>query len=341
MANPEHVERLKLSVKEWNEWRQEHPEIRPDFSDAKLDNTYLHTANLSSANLIKANLRGANLCDANLTRSDLYKASLYEANLGHTNLSFANLVRAKLGSADLSRAKLHRADLSNANLNSTDLTKARFYYTIFAKVDLSTVNGLDTVRHEGPSTVNINSVILPRDKHTRLHFLRGVGFSDDFINYLPSLLATANQYHSLFISHSHHNQTFAKRLHADLQNQGVRCWFAPHDLRPGTPIVRGIEEAIHLHEKLLLILSKDAVMSNWVQQEVEAALYKEATTRQEILFPIRLDNTILESETLWAQRLRTRHIGDFTNWQDDADYQQAFTALLRHLKVDRPPTTLS
>jgi hypothetical protein len=59
--------------------------------------------------------------------------------------------------------------------------------------------------------------------------------------------------------------------------------------------VRGIEEAIHLHEKLLLILSHHAVNSPWVQQEVEAAWYKEATTGQEILFPIRLDNTVLSS----------------------------------------------
>ena len=53
------------------------------------------------------------------------------------------------------------------------------------------------------------------------------------------------------------------------------------------------------------------VNSLWVQQEVEAALYKEATTGQEMLFPIRLDNTTLESETLWAKGLHQRHIGDF------------------------------
>ena len=64
--------------------------------------------------------------------------------------------------------------------------------------------------------------------------------------------------------------------------------------------MRGIEEAIHLHDKLLLILSKDAVNSLWVQQEVEAALYKEVTTGREILFPICLDNTILKSASLWA-----------------------------------------
>lgn len=155
------------------------------------------------------------------------------------------------------------------------------------------------------------------------------------IEHLPSLLITPTHYYSIFIGYSHPDQAFAKRLHTDLQNKGLRCWFAPSNLRPGTPIVRCIEEAIHQQEKFLLILSHHAIMSNWVQQEIEAALYKEATTGQEILFPIRLDNTVLESETLWAQRLRTRHIGDFTNWQNETAYQQAFTTLLRHLKVSK------
>ncbi len=121
--------------------------------------------------------------------------------------------------------------------------------------------------------MNINSVTLPQDEHTRKDFLRNIGFSDTFIDYLPSLLTIPIQYHSLFLSHSHHDHSFTKRLYDDLQNHGVRCWFAPHDLRSGTPIVRSIEEAIHLHEKLLLILSHHAVNSPWVQQEVEAALY--------------------------------------------------------------------
>jgi hypothetical protein len=43
----------------------------------------------------------------------------------------------------------------------------------------------------------------------------------------------AIQYYSCFISYSSKDDAFAKRLHADLQNTGVRCWFAPHDLPIG------------------------------------------------------------------------------------------------------------
>ena len=77
------------------------------------------------------------------------------------------------------------------------------------------------------------------------------------------------------------------------------------------------------------------------QLEVEAALYKEVTTGQEILFPIRLDDMVLSSETLWAKRLRQRHIGNFTGWEDDTAYYQAFATLLRHLKVAKPSSASS
>jgi hypothetical protein len=76
-----------------------------------------------------------------------------------------------------------------------------------------------------------------------------------------------------------------------------------------------------------------AVKSSWVQHEVEAALHKQATSGVETLFPIRLDNAVLESPIPWAERLRKYHIGDFTNWQDETAYQQAFTTLLQHLRV--------
>jgi uncharacterized protein YjbI with pentapeptide repeats len=388
MTVQEQVERLTHSIDEWNQWRREQPDLRPDLSRAVLAGTNLTGANLNGADLTeailaeanlteanlfgakltRANLREANLFGANLREANLFGANLTEANLTEANLNRANLTKAKLAKANLfwanlTGAKFIRANLTGANLfwanltgakfrwtnltgatlsgtnftgaklNWANLTEAHFLYTTFAWVDLSSVKGLETAIHDGPSTVNINSVTLPADEHIRKHFLRNTGFSDIFIDSLPSLLTKPIQYHSLFLSYSHQDQTLAKRLYHDLQKHGVRCWLTPHDLRPVTPIVRGLE-----YEKLLLIFSQHAINSPWLQQEVENALYKEVRHGQEILFPVRLDNTILESETLWAKRLQQRHIGNFTNWQDSEAYHQALTTLLEHLSVDRPAT---
>ena len=62
------------------------------------------------------------------------------------------------------------------------------------------------------------------------------------IDYLPSVLEHAVQFYSCFISYSTRDQAFADRLHADLQSNGVRCWFAPHDIVPGKKIHEQIDE---------------------------------------------------------------------------------------------------
>ena len=74
MADEEQVERLKCSIREWNQWRLEHPELQPDLrrtilcraflAYADLSGAYLSNADLSSAVLIHVDLNGANLNDA-------------------------------------------------------------------------------------------------------------------------------------------------------------------------------------------------------------------------------------------------------------------------------------
>jgi TIR domain len=63
--------------------------------------------------------------------------------------------------------------------------------------------------------------------------LGGIDLSDglETCQHIPTLLNI--QMYSCFISYSSKDQDFAERLHADLQNMGVRCWFAPHNLPIG------------------------------------------------------------------------------------------------------------
>ncbi len=142
------------------------------------------------------------------------------------------------------------------------------------------------------------------------------------------------QFYSCFISYSSKDNAFARRLHADLQNNGVRCWFAPEHMKIGDKIRPAIHDAIRLYDKLLLILSKDSVHSQWVEDEVERALEKERRDGSTVLFPIRLDDSVMEIDRGWPVTLRnSRHIGDFRHWKDHESYQAAFDRLLRDLKA--------
>jgi hypothetical protein len=78
--------------------------------------------------------------------------------------------------------------------------------------------------------------------------------------------------------------------------------------------------------------------SQWVEQEVETALARERQQSTTILFPVRIDNTVMGLETGWPALIRnTRNIGDFRRWKMHDVYQQAFDRLLRDLKAAEPP----
>lgn len=147
------------------------------------------------------------------------------------------------------------------------------------------------------------------------------------------------RYYSCFISYSSRDQEFAERLHDDLQNNGVQCWFAPEDMKIGDQIRPRIDQEIRLRDKLLVILSENSVKSEWVGDEVEGALEEENKSSRLILFPIRLDDTVMTARDDWAAKIkRRRHIGNFSNWRDEGSYQKAFERLLRDLKAmdDKP-----
>src|SRR5262245_39860572 len=189
--------------------------------------------------------------------------------------------------------------------------------------------------YSGPCMIDVQT--LEKSGPLPVAFLRGAGLPDRLIEYLPSLLNEAIQHYSCFISYSSKDQDFAERLHADLQNKGVRCWFAPHDMRIGAKIIDALDEAIRLRDKVLLILSEGAIASDWVEGEVTRALDEERTRKQTMLFPVRLDDAVMQTSEGWARLLRgQRHIGDFTGWKEHDSYQKSFDRLMRDLRVETP-----
>ncbi len=157
MANPKHLEILKRDVKEWNQWREAHQGIKPDFSEADLSGAFLSMADFSMADLRKAdlgmatitgaNLTGANLTGVDLSGADLTDAYLIGADLTEAKLNYANLDRARLGTAKLVGAKLvlaklvganlTGANLVGANLSGADLSGAKLGGTDLSRADLT------------------------------------------------------------------------------------------------------------------------------------------------------------------------------------------------------------
>ena len=355
MANEEHLAILKKGVDAWNVWRAQHPDVRVDLrgadlyreilSGANFANGYLDGADLSGAILDGADLSGADLREANLNGGDLRSANLQGANFRDANvscvyLSYANLWGANLSGANVRGTDLVWANLSGADLGGTDFSKATFDRTVLADVDLGTAKGLETVRHGGPSTIGVDTIYRSQGRIPKV-FLRGAGLPDTFIEYIHSLVYSGIEFYSCFISYSGKDQEFADRLYADLQNKGVRWWFAPRDIQGGRKIHEQLDEAIRSHDKLLLVLSEHSMNSDWVGTEIANAREREAREGKQMLFPIAI--VPFEMVRSWklfdaergkdsAREIREFFIPDFSNWKDHDSFQNGFDRLPKDLK---------
>jgi hypothetical protein len=66
---------------------------------------------------------------------------------------------------------------------------------------------------------------------------------------------------------------------------------------------------------------------------VTTAFEEERKRGQSMLFPIRLDDSVMGTHEAWAAKLRARNIGDFRNWKDHDKYMISLERVLRDLSV--------
>jgi hypothetical protein len=275
-------------------------------------------------------------------RPDFRKADLHRSNLVRANLALANLSGADLRHANLTRAILNEANLKGANLSHSLLSR-----TTLGNVDLGVAIGLDTIIHRGPSTIGIDTIYRSKSP-LPLAFLRGAGVPDRLIDYLPSLVSSQIEFYSCFISYSNMDQEFAGRLHADLQSNGVRCWFAPERLTAGQSLRDQLDSAIKIYDKLLLIISSHSMRSTWVAAEIAVARERERREKRRLLFPIALAPS--EAIRNWRvadpitgqdvpSELAEYLIPDFSQWTDHDSYRTSFLLLLRSLTTPERPVS--
>ena len=341
MADKKTLTILKKDVDEWNRWRKTHTEIKPDLRGANL-----RGANLRGARLRKAHLSVADLGEANLRRAHLREAYLFGAVLSDADLRQADLSGADLSGANLRKANLHRAhlrwtNLSGTNLYEAELTGASVGYTTFGDNDLIAVKGLETVDHDGPSTIGIDTIYKSKGNIPE-SFLDGAGVPESFIKYMRALTVEPLDFNSCFISYSHEDEEFSDRLHADLKDNNVRVWYAPEEMKGGEKIHEQIDRAIRVNDKLLLVISEHSMKSPWVAAEIYAARDREVRENRRILFPIRLVD--MEKIRDWklfdgdkgqdlAREIREYFLPDFQDWATDHDkYKKALNRLLEDLK---------
>lgn len=157
---------------------------------------------------------------------------------------------------------------------------------------------------------------------------------DRYFQELSETLRTVPQTTSATILAAPADETFAARLRSDLRNNGVRVWFARDDLKIGDPIRSTIDASIRRGDKLIVVLSENSMQDPWIRAKITGLLEKETPDDQPALFPLRLDDAVIESSEPWAATLRELYMGDFTKSDNPLLYQNSINRLLRDLNAN-------
>lgn len=100
-------------------------------------------------------------------------------------------------------------------------------------------------------------------------------YDDEKVRTLIAMLESAEKKEKnsdLFISYCSAQREYADCLRKMLTDRGIRCWMAPYSIPTGSSYQAEIPAALSNIPNVLLILSKEAEASRWVQKEVGCAI---------------------------------------------------------------------
>jgi hypothetical protein len=93
----------------------------------------------------------------------------------------------------------------------------------------------------------------------------------------------------VFLSYAHADGALAEALAADLKKRGLSVWSHDAELLPGDNVWLRNGEALKKSEAMVVLVSPEAMRSEWVQSEIEYALGSRSYEGK--LFPVRVRPT--------------------------------------------------
>ena len=347
---------------------------RADLSNSYMNDVHFYRADLREANMSRAiapgaNLRGADLRNANLAGINLDRATLSEANLSGADLTNANLDRANLDrtnftGANLTGASFNGANLSRTNLSEAVLNEADFYeavlndvvtgeaqfsnciigYTVFQNCAMDSALGLDSVRHDAPSTIGLDTLLRSRGALPQ-SFILGSGIPVAVVDIQDSVADAPVTTLEVHISCANGDIEFARQLEANLRAQGVRSWVFAEGFR-GNPLVdrratsgeEEIERWVRHYDRLIVVCSAAGLDSETVRNDITSAQESENINDRWTMFLVDADGIMGAGRNRAARLLKEDHrVFDLSGQQPGSEeYQAALAELIENLRDEQP-----
>lgn len=325
MADAEHVELVKAGVAAVNAWRRDHYPLGMDLYGAQLFRADLCGADFGGAQLGRANLDGTDLSGADLSGARMVGSRACAASFVGTELRMANLTDARFVDADLTLA-----DLSEADVCGADFSGARFCHTLLGNLDLSQVQGLDRVIHDGPSVLGIDTMFRSGCRIPEV-FLRGCGVPDAVLVHAKLWRGRNVSLLTCLVAGVEDDQELCARLAADLQARGVRAWVWPWR-RWSDVLTREVERRVRSYDRLVLVAGAKALQTDVLVRELERCVEREREQGGRVLFLLRVGDALDSWKHPDRHRILDREIPDFTDHRRPAAYDESLDALARALR---------
>lgn len=97
----------------------------------------------------------------------------------------------------------------------------------------------------------------------------------------------------VFISHSHTNKSFARKLAADLRKAGHIVWIDEGEINIGDSLIEKIREGIDKVDYVAAILSSASIESEWVKKELDIASNREIEEKRVVVLPLLIEDVDL------------------------------------------------
>jgi hypothetical protein len=98
----------------------------------------------------------------------------------------------------------------------------------------------------------------------------------------------------VFISHSSKDKVAARYFADALEQEGHQIWMDERSIAPvGPSLIESLASGLEECDYLLVLLSRNSVVSNWVQKEMNAKLLDEIKTRRVTVLPVLLEECTL------------------------------------------------
>ena len=121
----------------------------------------------------------------------------------------------------------------------------------------------------------------------------------------------------VFISHAYTDDPFVRKVAAGLEKVGFEVWDATREILPGDNWADKVARALEESEAMVVLLTPDALRSNWVSWEIQYALGEQRYRNRLISVIVGDPEELPEEDIPWI--LRRLQMIDISEYDEEEE----------------------